>query len=230
MSSYNKSPANPEAIDMERGPLPLNFTKFDGLDPPHVVEVVEVLLDHSKRAQWLRAAVLGANDGLLSTASLMIGVGAVNKDPKTMILTGIAGLLAGACSMAMGEFVSVYSQYDIELAQLKRENETRNGATNDLNEKKKGLPSPFQAAAASAAAFALGALVPLLAAAFIRDYAARIGVVVGTVTLALVAFGWLAAVLGSAPPVRSAARVVVGGWIAMGVTYGLTKWIGSTRI
>ena len=59
------------------------------------------VFDYAKRAQWLRAAVLGANDGLLSTASLMMGVGAIKKDVKTMILTGIAGLVAGACSMAL---------------------------------------------------------------------------------------------------------------------------------
>ncbi|VVA93456.1 unnamed protein product [Arabis nemorensis] len=70
----------------------------------------------SKRAQWLLAAVLGANDGLVSTASLMMGVGAVKQDVKVMVLSG---LVAGACSMAIGEFVSVYSQYDIEKAPLR---------------------------------------------------------------------------------------------------------------
>ncbi|KAK7401687.1 hypothetical protein VNO78_13361 [Psophocarpus tetragonolobus] len=65
--------------------------------------------DYAKRAQWLRAAVLDANDGLLSTAFLMIGVGAVRKDVKIvmMMLTGVAGLVGGACSMVIGEFVSV---------------------------------------------------------------------------------------------------------------------------
>ncbi|MFS7894917.1 putative Ccc1 family protein [Helianthus anomalus] len=78
--------------------------------------------DFSQRGQWLRAAVLGANDGLVSVASLMIGVGAVKEDAKAMILSGFAGLVAGACSMAIGEFVSVYTQLDIEVAQMKREN------------------------------------------------------------------------------------------------------------
>ena len=76
----------------------------------HELEVDE--LDYTKWGQWLRAAILGANDGLLSTASLMMGVGAVRKDVKTMILLGVAGLVAGACSMAIGELISVYSQYD----------------------------------------------------------------------------------------------------------------------
>lgn len=74
--------------------------------------------DYSERSQWLRAAVLGANDGLVSVASLMMGVGAVKTDIKLMILTGFIGLIAGACSMAIGEFVSVYSQLDIEVVLL----------------------------------------------------------------------------------------------------------------
>lgn len=179
----------------------------------------EKAFDYSKRAQWLRAAVLGANDGLVSTASLMMGVGAVKQDVKVMILSGFAGLVSGACSMAIGEFVSVFSQYDIEVAQMKRE-------SGGVVEKEK-LPSPMRAAAASALAFALGAIVPLLAAAFVKDYHVRIGAIVAAVTLALVMFGWLGAVLGKAPVVKSSARVLIGGWLAMAVTFGLTKVIGS---
>ncbi|XP_047937602.1 vacuolar iron transporter homolog 4-like [Salvia hispanica] len=175
--------------------------------------------DYSKRAQWLRAAVLGANDGLLSTASLMMGIGAVRRDAKIMLLTGAAGLVAGACSMAIGEFVSVYSQLDIEVAQMKREKRGR---------EERNLPSPVQAAGASAAAFTVGAGVPLLAAAFARDYRVRLGAVVAAVSVALIGFGWAAAALGRAPPVRAAMRVLVGGWVAMGITFGLTKLIGYT--
>ncbi|OAY37590.1 vacuolar iron transporter homolog 4 [Manihot esculenta] len=187
------------------------------------LEEVEVIFDYSKRAQWLRAAVLGANDGLVSTTSLIMGVGAVRKDPKTMILTGIAGLVAGACSMAIGEFVSVYSQYDTEMSQLKRE--TR--SISELEAKKKELPNPWQAAGASAIAFALGAVIPLLGAAFVKDYVARVGVVIGLASLGLLGFGWVSAVLGRAPIVKSSLRVLVGGWLAMAITYGLTKAIGS---
>ncbi|TXG53316.1 hypothetical protein EZV62_022485 [Acer yangbiense] len=187
--------------------------------------------DYSKRSQWLRAAVLGANDGLVSTASLMMGVGAVKQDIKAMILTGFAGLVAGACSMAIGEFVSVYSQLDIELAQMKRDKE-RGTDHEDQNkeDEKEDLPNPLQAAAASALAFSLGAMVPLLAASFIRDYKVRVGVVVGAVTLALIVFGWLGAILGKAPLVRSSVRVLIGGWIAMAITFGLTKLIGSSGL
>ncbi|KAM0835415.1 hypothetical protein ACQ4PT_062942 [Festuca glaucescens] len=67
-------------------------------------------VDFAGRANWLRAAVLGANDGLVSTASLMLGVSAVKHDVRAMVVSGFAGLLAGACSMAIGEYVSVCSQ------------------------------------------------------------------------------------------------------------------------
>ncbi|KAL9276642.1 hypothetical protein ACSQ67_025807 [Phaseolus vulgaris] len=186
--------------------------------------------DYSKRSQWLRAAVLGANDGLVSTASLMMGVGAVKQDVKAMILSGFAGLVAGACSMAIGEFVSVYSQLDIEVAQMKREKERMHGSGREgegINEEKEGLPNPLQAAVASALAFSVGAMVPLLAAAFIREYKVRIGAVLAAVTFALVVFGWLGAVLGKAPVLRSSARILFGGWMAMSITFGLTKLIGS---
>ncbi|XP_021761016.1 vacuolar iron transporter homolog 2-like [Chenopodium quinoa] len=180
-------------------------------------------MDYSKRSQWLRAAVLGANDGLVSTASLMLGVGAVKQDVKAMILTGFAGLVAGACSMAIGEFVSVYSQLDIEVAQMKRE-KVKEG---EKEEEEERLPNPLQAAFASALAFSLGALVPLLAASFIKDYKVRLVVVVVAVTAALAMFGWLGAFLGRAPLVRASIRVLLGGWLAMAITFGLTKLIGS---
>ncbi|XP_026406818.1 vacuolar iron transporter homolog 3-like [Papaver somniferum] len=183
------------------------------------------LFDYSQRAQWLRAAVLGANDGLVSTASLMMGVGAVKQDVKFMILTGFAGLIAGACSMAIGEFVSVYSQLDIELAQIKRENMARKYEETQNDDEKENLPNPFQAAGASAIAFSLGAMVPLLAAAFIKDHKVRLGVVTGATSVALLVFGGLGAILGKAPLLKSSLRVLIGGWIAMAVTYGLTKLI-----
>ncbi|GAA0166230.1 transporter [Lithospermum erythrorhizon] len=190
---------------------------------------VEVV-DYAKRAQWLRATILGANDGLLSTASLMMGVGAVRKDAKTMILTGIAGLVAGACSMAIGEFVSVYSQYDIENSQLKRQIKAGGVAKVELEARRKHLPNPFKAALASAFAFAVGALVPLLAAGFVRAYLVRLGVVVGAVSLALLVFGSVGAVLGRAPLVKSLLRVLIGGWLAMGITFGITKSIGFVEL
>ncbi|GJN21709.1 hypothetical protein PR202_gb09215 [Eleusine coracana subsp. coracana] len=168
------------------------------------------------RAQWLRAAVLGANDGLVSVASLMIGVGAVNDGPRAMLVSGLAGLVAGACSMAIGEFVSVYAQYDIQVAHADRSN-------NDEGEEDHSLPSPGKAAAASALAFAAGALLPLLAGGLVRPWKARFAAVCAASSMGLAGFGAAGAHLGGANVVRSGARVLVGGWLAMAVTYGVLR-------
>lgn len=76
---------------------------------------------HSDRIGWLRAAVLGANDGIVSTASLVLGVAAAGAEHRTILLTSVSGLIAGAMSMAAGEFVSVHSQEDTEDADLAQE-------------------------------------------------------------------------------------------------------------
>ncbi len=75
----------------------------------------------TERIGWLRAAVLGANDGIVSTASLIVGVAAANAGRTEMLLAGVAGLVAGAMSMAAGEYVSVSSQADTERADVARE-------------------------------------------------------------------------------------------------------------
>ncbi len=75
------------------------------------------------RSGWLRAAVLGSNDGLVATASLMIGVAAASKSSHLLWTVGVAGIVAGAMSMAVGEYISVYSQSDIEEADRKMEAE-----------------------------------------------------------------------------------------------------------
>jgi VIT1/CCC1 family predicted Fe2+/Mn2+ transporter len=75
----------------------------------------------SERIGWLRAAVLGANDGIVSTASLVVGVAAAEATRHQVLIAGVAGLVAGALSMAAGEYVSVSSQADTEQAELKRE-------------------------------------------------------------------------------------------------------------
>ncbi|XP_074364962.1 vacuolar iron transporter homolog 4-like [Apium graveolens] len=116
-----------------------------------------------------------------------------------MILTGFAGLVVGACrcSMAIGEFVSVYSQLDAE------------------------------GSLASALEFSVGAIVPLLAIIFIREHKTRLIVVISAVTFALVVFGGVGAVLGKTPAVKSCARLLIGGWIAIAITFRLTKLIAS---
>ncbi|CAO2143363.1 unnamed protein product [Urochloa humidicola] len=194
---------------------------------------------HRNVNQWLRAAVLGASDGVVSTAALMLGVGAAARDadaddggvPRAVLLAGAAGLVAGACSMAIGEYVSVHAQLDVELADLKRAAAAEEAAAGGggspsappAGRDAEGLSSPGQAAAASALAFAAGAAVPLLAAWFVTGYVARVAVVVATASVALGVFGSLGAVLGRAPGGRAGLRAVVGGLVAMGITYGLMK-------
>ncbi|CAN6229030.1 unnamed protein product [Urochloa humidicola] len=175
-------------------------------------------VDYMARAQWLRAAVLGANDGLVSVASLMIGVGAVNATRKAMLVSGMAGLVAGACSMAIGEFVSVYAQYDIEVSQLKRD-----GVDGDDEGARAALPSPTQAALASALAFAFGAILPLLSGGFVAVWWARIVAVSAATSVGLAAFGAVGGYLGGANMVRAGLRVLLGGWFAMLVSFGVLR-------
>ncbi|MGR3322932.1 MAG: VIT1/CCC1 transporter family protein [Pseudooceanicola sp.] len=80
-------------------------------DDPHYVT----------RSGWLRASVLGANDGIVSVSSLVVGVAAADPSPRAVLIAGVAGLVAGAMSMAAGEYVSVSSQSDTERADIKRE-------------------------------------------------------------------------------------------------------------
>ncbi|XP_043692973.1 vacuolar iron transporter homolog 4-like [Telopea speciosissima] len=197
---------------------------------PLEIEIPDGGINYIQRAQWLRAAVLGANDGLISVSSMMLGVGAVKQDVKSMILTGFAGMVAGACSMAIGEFVSVYSQLDIEVSEMKRKNVRENGKKSGDEGENEDLPNPFKAAAASALSFVVGAVVPLISAAFIQSYKERLGVVIAVACLALVIFGGLAAFLGKAPVKRSCLRMLVGGALAMAITYGLTKLIGLAGV
>ncbi|CAI8617864.1 unnamed protein product [Vicia faba] len=191
-------------------------------------------INYFQRAQWLRAAMLGANDGLITVASMMIGIGAIKEDISVMILTGFAGLVAGACSMGIGEFVSVYTQYDIEIAQMKREreanNNSNNGVVDEESTESEKLPNPFQAALASALAFSVGAVMPLLAASFIENHKMRMGVVGAVVSMALLVFGGIGALVGKTPVMRSCVRVLIGGWMAMAITFGFTKLIGTTGL
>jgi vacuolar iron transporter family protein len=93
----------------------------------------------SHRIGWLRAAVLGANDGIVSTASLIIGVAAAHTSLNTILLTGVAGLVAGAMSMAAGEYVSVSSQSDTENADLARERQELDTEPDHELEELKGI-------------------------------------------------------------------------------------------
>ncbi|MCL4170010.1 UNVERIFIED_CONTAM: hypothetical protein GTU68_009262, partial [Idotea baltica] len=111
------------------------------------------------RSNWLRAAVLGANDGILSTASIAIGVAAASTTREPIILATLAGLVAGALSMAAGEYVSVSSQTDIEKADIERE---RQELEDELGINEISKANPIQAALASGASFVFGGALPLL--------------------------------------------------------------------
>ncbi|KAI8003044.1 hypothetical protein LOK49_LG08G01381 [Camellia lanceoleosa] len=132
--------------------------------------------------------------------------------------------------MTIGEFVSFYSQLDIEVAQVKRDKKRVGSGGENKEEKEEGRASLVKAAAASAIAFTMGAMVPLLGASFIKNYKVGVGVVVGVVSMALVVFAWLGVVLGKAPPARSIMRVLIGGSLAMAITFGLTKLVGSSGL
>lgn len=228
--------------------------------------MVHVERHRTAHVGWLRAAVLGANDGLISTSSLVVGVAAAaGVDHASVLLTAAAGLVAGALSMAAGEYVSVSSQADTEGADYERER--RELAERPLAEhaelagiyRSRGLSAalaeqvateltahdalaahardelgmtalskarPLQAALTSAAAFALGAALPVVVTAVVP--VAQTSVVVALSTLVLLAaLGAFAAQLGGAPIVRGAARVTFWGAVAMASTALVGRLFGA---
>ena len=218
------------------------------------------------RIGWLRAAVLGANDGIVSTASLVLGVAAAGANSQNILIAGVAGLVAGAMSMAAGEYVSVSSQADTERADLDRERKEL--AANPEHEHaeltaiyvKRGLDAalassvatqltqhdalgahgrdelgisdalaarPVQAALASAATFAVGAVLPLLIV-LLFPASALMWVVSGSALLFLALLGSLAAYAGGASVIAAAVRVTFWGALAMALTAGVGALFGVT--
>lgn len=214
-----------------------------------------------QRIGWLRAAVLGANDGIVSTASLVIGIAAARADRRQILTAGVAGLVAGAMSMAAGEYVSVSSQADTEEADLALERDelaadpalerdelagiyVSRGLTpalardvadqlmahdalaaharDELGFSHVITARPVQAALASAASFAVGALLPLAAAAAAPDQG-RATIIAATSLLFLAVLGSVAARAGGARAGRGALRVTVWGALAMAFT-ALVGW------
>jgi len=216
------------------------------------------------RVGWLRAAVLGANDGIVSTASLVLGVAAAGASSQGILVAGVAGLVAGSMSMAAGEYVSVSSQADAERADL--EKERRELAANPEHERaeltaiyvKRGLDAalassvatqlmrhdaigahardelgitdtlaarPVQAALASAATFAVGAVLPLLVVlAF--PVSVLLWAVSGSSLLFLALLGSLAARAGGASVITAAGRVTFWSALAMALTAGVGALFG----
>jgi VIT1/CCC1 family predicted Fe2+/Mn2+ transporter len=217
----------------------------------------------SGRIGWLRAAVLGADDGIVSTASLIVGVASAASSRQQIILAGIAGLVAGALSMAAGEYVSVSSQADTERADLAREKRelaadpqaeedeltgiyVGRGLDRDLARQvarqlmakdalvahardELGLTEelaarPLQAAFASAATFAAGAAVPILAIVIAPP---NVFIVAAVSLVCLLGLGAVAARAGGAPAFTGAVRVGFWGALAMAVTAGVGRLFGA---
>ncbi|PXX61533.1 VIT1/CCC1 family predicted Fe2+/Mn2+ transporter [Nocardia tenerifensis] len=222
----------------------------------------------ASKLNWLRAGVLGANDGIVSTAGLVVGVAAATTQTSAVFTAGIAGLSAGAISMAVGEYVSVSTQRDSERALLaKEQRELREEPEFELAElagiyEAKGLSAatarkvaeeltahdaftahaeaelglnpndltnPWQAAFSSAVAFTLGALLPLLAI-LLPPVPFRIPVTFAAVLVALAVTGSVSAGLGGSARGRAVLRVVIGGALAMAVTYGIGQLADVTGV
>ena len=219
----------------------------------------------SNNLNRLRAAVLGANDGIVSVASIVLGVAGATTNKGTIFTAGLAGLVAGALSMGVGEYVSVSTQRDTERAfishekwELKTKPEQEleelagmyeaKGVTPktaqqvakeltahdalgahldvELNIDQEDLTNPWQAAVASLVSFTIGALIPLLSILLAATHL-RFVVTYVAVTVALVLTGYLSATAGGASRRHAVARVVVGGALAMVVTYGIGHVFGT---
>ncbi|MFK5633607.1 MULTISPECIES: VIT1/CCC1 transporter family protein [unclassified Ornithinimicrobium] len=218
----------------------------------------------SARLNWLRAGVLGANDGIISTAGVVLGVAAATPSRTAVLVAGLASLAAGAMSMAVGEYVSVSTQRDSERALLERERrELEEKPEEELEElagiyRAKGisddlahevaqqltahdalaahaeaelgidpddLTNPWHAAWASMVAFTLGAVLPLLAI-LLPPAAWQVAVTVAAVLVALLLTGAVSAHLGASAKLPAIARNMLGGALAMAITYGIGTLVG----
>lgn len=221
---------------------------------------------HASMLNWLRAGVLGANDGVVSVAGLVMGVAGATTDRTPILIAGIAGIVSGALSMAVGEYVSVSTQRDTEQALIKKEkwelehlpeheleeltqiyqdkgldrplaeqvavqltekDALRAHAEVELNLDPDELTSPIAAALASFFAFAVGALVPLLAI-LLPPPSARVWVTVIAVAIALLITGFVSAKVGGADRKRAMLRNVTGGLLAMAITFGVGSLVGTS--
>lgn len=222
---------------------------------------------HAK-LNWLRAAVLGANDGVVSVSAIIVGVAGASDSLSYILTAAVAGLLAGALSMAAGEYVSVSTQRDTEQALLKKErqelidqpeeeleelaaiykakglsDETAHKVAQELTDHDafaahveaelrldhEELTNPWHAAFASAASFVAGAIIPLLTVVFApQNY--RIVTMFISVLVVLVVTGVLSAYAGGANKTKATVRVVIGGLLAMAITFVVGKFFGTLGI
>lgn len=170
---------------------------------------------------WLRAGVLGANDGIVSVAATVLGVAGAATPVGTIALAGIAALVAGALSMAAGEYVSVSSQRDAERSAVRRGRVLPTLVVTEPDE----FTNPWHAAVASLGAFLVGGLIPLLVV-LAPWGSARVPATFAAVVVALVLTGFVAARFSDAEPRRAVLRNVLGGSIAMAVTFAVGSVVG----
>jgi predicted membrane protein (TIGR00267 family) len=181
---------------------------------------------HARKLNWLRAGVLGANDGIVSTAGIVMGVAGATVESGPILIAGIAALVAGSISMAGGEYASVSAQRDSEIAVLAKQREQL------TNLERAGLASyadehvsPMAAAIASFVSFAIGSVLPIVAIAGpwieYREVAT-----VGSVVVALALTGYFGAKIGRAKPLRAVLRNVVVSLLTMGIAYAIGTALG----
>ena len=171
-------------------------------------------IKNGEKLNWLRAAVLGANDGIVSVSSVVVGVAGAENSTRFILTAGIAALVAGSLSMAVGEYVSVSSQRDAEIKL-------------EVDELK--LINPSHAAYASALSFISGGIVPVFAVSFF-PVSFRIGATFISVVFVLILIGFLSARAGKANKTKAIVRVVVGGLLAMLITFSIGKLFGISGI
>ena len=224
--------------------------------------------DIAHRLNWLRAGVLGANDGIVSVAAVVVGVAGATADTGPILAAGVAGVVGGAVSMALGEYVSVSSQSDSQRALIDKERRelaeepeeelaeltsiyqakgltpetaakvaeelTAHDAlaahlSAELNIDETDIVSPWHAAFASAIAFTIGAVLPMLAI-LLPPPEIRVPLTFAAVLVALALTGALGAWIGGGSKTKAAVRVVVGGALALAATFIIGNLLGASGV
>ncbi|MFG6284918.1 VIT1/CCC1 transporter family protein [Actinotignum schaalii] len=181
----------------------------------------------------LRAGVLGANDGIVSVAAVVIAMGGARASSTAILLAGLAALIGGAVSMALGEYISVSSQRDAELDALRRRAGAARCADVACRSAGAGGPatehdivSPFGAAFSSFFSFLAGGAVPF-AASLLAPLGAIAPICFVVTVAALALTGWIAAWIGQVPPLRPTLRTAAGGTLGLALTFGIGALFGQ---
>ncbi|MEO7122413.1 MAG: VIT family protein [Lacisediminihabitans sp.] len=222
----------------------------------------------AQRLNWLRAGVLGANDGIVSVAAVAVGVAGAISSIAPIVTAGVAALVGGAISMALGEYVSVSSQRDSEHALIAKERreleempeeelleltglyeakglrpETALQVAKELTEHdalaahlsaelgidQNDVVSPWHAAFASAVAFIIGGVLPMIPM-LLLPATSRVPVTFVVVLVALAITGWIAAYIGGSSRWKATVRVVIGGALALIATFTIGALLGTSGI